>query len=609
MTRALSKLLTAGLAIVLLGGVATPVVAQADSTTDTVTTATNASDEVTLNVSAVETPYILISTTDGIKKTPAVSGWPDSLTTTQLSNDDYMAKLIAATPENNKDSAENVRTAMTTLTSAVTANPNEPYVTSVQKSLGATQYTADEFLGLMMPSSYMQFWNASMYAHYQAGLMDRDAMIKDYDENVRPELIKLGVNNTIISTYDPANITEKMFNEKILDFYKQDYERISSSPTFSGISKEQFLKLDPTGTINEQIKLWKAPLSAYYTKLADGTYKVSGLLSGGLSFFDFGTTPSIIPTPAKSQPVTVHYVDDQGKTLAADKTLTGDLNAAYQSDALTITGYKLTQTPANATGKFTSDAQTVTYVYTKQGTLQTGSAADTIEPIAAKGTVVYATKKVGLYKTATFSKKARKQWYVKKSRMNRPMFVVTGYATSKNGVKRYRVKDVNHRSATAGKTGYLTTNRAYTTPVYYAAKHKTVTVINPAGVNSYAKKTLTGKKTHYQQGQVLTVKKIVTHKLTTRFVLSNGRYITANKKLVQAGKITMPSKVTVKRAINRYGNANLTTKNKAIKRGTTLKIRGWRYSNANNFSKHDTLRYHVAGGYITANPHFVKAIR
>jgi len=61
-------------------------------------------------------------------------------------------------------------------------------------------------------------------------------------------------------------------------------------------------------------------------------------------------------------------------------------------------------------------------------------------------------------------------------------------------------------------------------------------VINKAGVNAYSKKSLTGKRHHYRQGQVLKVKKIVTHNLTTRFVLTNGTYVTANKKLVQTVK-------------------------------------------------------------------------
>lgn len=618
MTRGLSKLMTATFTLILLGGVATPAVAYADSSTDTVTATTKADDnKVTYHVSVVETPYALISSTSGIEKTPILTGWPDTLTTDQLTDDDYIQKLMTENPENSADTVDNYRGVMTQYSADdITVNPKESFLQYQLNSVNISM-SANEYVKMMLLPSYVTLWNAYAYANLENGVMNRDDLIAYYEKNVGPELIALGATQEIVQTYNPGSWSEKHFNEEFKLMYQQDYDNVKSAPILNKLSDEQFMKIDLTGTINEQMKLWLAPISNYYTKLPDGSYKLSGLITGNFQFLNFGTPDPVIPdptptpTPAKSQPVTVTYVDDQGKTLAPSKTLTGDLDATYQSDALNIAGYKLSKTPANATGKFTSDTQTVTYVYTKQGTLQSGSAADTIETttLAPKGAVVYATKKVGLYKTATFSKKNLKRWYVKKSRTNRPMFVVTGYATSKNGVKRYRVKDVNHHSKTAGKTGYLTTNNAYTTTVYYATKHKTVTVINPTGVNSYAKKTLTGKKTHYRQGQTLTVKKVVTNKLTTRFVLKNGRYLTANKKLVQAGKVTMPRQIKTTHAINRYSNVKLTKQNRHLKKGTKLAVRGWAYSNTNNFSKHDTLRYHVAGGYITANQHLVKTIR
>lgn len=91
--------------------------------------------------------------------------------------------------------------------------------------------------------------------------------------------------------------------------------------------------------------------------------------------------------------------------------------------------------------------------------------------------------------------------------------------------------------------------------------------------------------------------------------LSNGKYISANKKLVIAGKYTMPKRVQAKTAINRYGTVNLTKKNKHFAKNSTFTVKGWAYSNANNFRKGDTLRYKVAGGYITANAHLVKTLK
>ncbi|EFR86826.1 cell wall surface anchor family protein, partial [Listeria marthii FSL S4-120] len=47
-------------------------------------------------------------------------------------------------------------------------------------------------------------------------------------------------------------------------------------------------------------------------------------------------------------------------------TLNGKLDTSYAATAKNLSGWKLTATPANANGVFTTDAQTVTFVYVKQ---------------------------------------------------------------------------------------------------------------------------------------------------------------------------------------------------------------------------------------------------
>ncbi|MBF2629252.1 LapB repeat-containing protein [Listeria seeligeri] len=61
--------------------------------------------------------------------------------------------------------------------------------------------------------------------------------------------------------------------------------------------------------------------------------------------------------------VTVHYFDENGKSLAKDVRLVGEVGSAYETNAEKITGYTLKETPTNANGEFTSDAQTVNYIY------------------------------------------------------------------------------------------------------------------------------------------------------------------------------------------------------------------------------------------------------
>lgn len=156
---------------------------------------------------------------------------------------------------------------------------------------------------------------------------------------------------------------------------------------------------------------------------------------------------------------------------------------------------------------------------------------------AVKGAAVYATKGIYMYSDANFKKSERIATYPKAKRVNRPMFVVVGYENANNGALRYKVRDVNHGKKTAGKVGYITANRKYVVNVYYQTlpSNKRITVIGKKGVHAYKNASLTGRAKSYKIGTRLTVKKLVKHNLTTRYQLSNGYYVTANKKLVIQG--------------------------------------------------------------------------
>lgn len=229
--------------------------------------------------------------------------------------------------------------------------------------------------------------------------------------------------------------------------------------------------------------------------------------------------------------------------------------------------------------------------------------------IAKKGEVVYSLKKIYLYKDKTFKKADRRFGYVKKPRVFRPMFVVTDYAKSNAGRLRYKVRDVNHLSKTDGWTGYITTNFDYVRPVYYHSSHRTLTVINPRGVNEYLNKNLTGKVKNIKQGTVLHVTGFVKHNLTTRYVLSNGHYITGNRKLVKMGKNKQPHQLKATHFINRYADPNLAKRNGHFKKGTKLVIKRYTFSHEASLTKSGTMRYAVKGGYVTANQKYVKVIK
>ncbi|MBC1475845.1 hypothetical protein HB852_14610 [Listeria grandensis] len=94
----------------------------------------------------------------------------------------------------------------------------------------------------------------------------------------------------------------------------------------------------------------------------------------------------VLPAKATVQPVTVRYVDEKGDVLAPEDRLTGVLGEAYTAQVKTIDGYKLTKEPANRVGTFSTEAQTVTFVYTKEAVPV--SQAVTVRHLDTEGKVV-----------------------------------------------------------------------------------------------------------------------------------------------------------------------------------------------------------------------------
>jgi len=291
----------------------------------------------------------------------------------------------------------------------------------------------------------------------------------------------------------------------------------------------------------------------------------------------------------------VHYVDQQGNSLAPSQTLTGNVGETYTAKAASVAGYHVEQEPANATGSFNETAQTVTFSYAPDATA-------VIQAPFTTGSHLVGLKKLGLYRQPTFTTTGRITWYAQQPRTRQPEFVVLGPALSKQGQLRYRVRDVNRGSRTFGQTGYITGRKAYVQAAYETRlpQSKKLTVINPHGIVSYRHVTLTGRVKALRQGTVLRVMKVVQNQQLVRYQLTNGNYVTANKRFVQLGRVTMPKQVTTKHVINRYRDVNFKLRQGHFAAKRTLKVRGWDYST------HGTLRYRVSGGYITANRQFLK---
>lgn len=70
--------------------------------------------------------------------------------------------------------------------------------------------------------------------------------------------------------------------------------------------------------------------------------------------------------PVKKANVIVHYVDEEGNTIAPDEMLTGNIGEQYTTEENAVEGYIFKEVQGNATGTFTDQQQEVTYVYEKE---------------------------------------------------------------------------------------------------------------------------------------------------------------------------------------------------------------------------------------------------
>lgn len=103
-----------------------------------------------------------------------------------------------------------------------------------------------------------------------------------------------------------------------------------------------------------------------YNFNSEGTYFVKFL--GQLSNGDYVWNSSEVKvtgtvTLAK---VTAKYVDDKGNVLSANDVLSGRVGEKYSTTQKNITGYTFKEVQGNASGIFTDQEQTVTYIYTKE---------------------------------------------------------------------------------------------------------------------------------------------------------------------------------------------------------------------------------------------------
>ncbi|WP_048000731.1 MucBP domain-containing protein [Lactiplantibacillus herbarum] len=105
-----------------------------------------------------------------------------------------------------------------------------------------------------------------------------------------------------------------------------------------------------------------SPYAGYTVSQNPYTYYLASIFTdaNGNEIVDM-FTPYIVA--ADAQPVTVNYVDEQGKVLSDPEVLSGVVGDSYTATTKQFKGYQLVAQPDNATGTFGDAAQTVNFVY------------------------------------------------------------------------------------------------------------------------------------------------------------------------------------------------------------------------------------------------------
>lgn len=352
-----------------------------------------------------------------------------------------------------------------------------------------------------------------------------------------------------------------------------------------------------------------------------GTYQVTYTTKDGTSkTITVTVTAKPVTPPTNDEKGTINAHDseiDKGTKFDAQDNFDSATNAnGNQVDwnQIKVTGadkvdtnkpgdYQVTYSFTDSNGHLIS--KTVTVTVNDSDDVNNGGDGDghATQPNGGKPFKVYAKTSINEYSSDTFTEKGKKKHYVAKNRVYAPIFTVKKVVTNKNGRDRYLLDNGRYITANTANINYL---------YWQSDSYKQLYVIHPQGTYEYKSATFAKKnrvKLHHQ-GEVLKVKKVIHHGLTTRYQLTNGNYVSGNKQWTSPNKWSFPKRVKAVGAINVYKTPNLTGKVKHYKAKShqVFTVKGLDYSHGfenRGYSK----RYKVGSGYISANPKIVKEVK
>ena len=326
-------------------------------------------------------------------------------------------------------------------------------------------------------------------------------------------------------TFEQARFTRNGGKGSIFAFNQTDAAKPGEivSIKAAAITKKQSIINDPQATASaksDALNLVDQILATYVSKLSADSTSSAAIAdrAAGVTAFNHVTVSHAAP----ATPVTPPTVTNNNVTVVNNPASSSSASSSSSATSTSSSSSVPISTPT-VSGKPVKKASHRSIVYA----------------LTTHRSIVYALTTVKLYRSSNFTKSNLTKTYKKRARINRPMFLVISQQTNKQGHAIYRVKDIN-----SGKTGYTLSGSKYFAHAYYSAKVTRIKVINPKGINEYGKVNLTSKKRHVKKNASLNVRKVVNYGRYNRMQLTNGRYITANKKFILATKIKKSSQNT-----------------------------------------------------------------
>ena len=302
-------------------------------------------------------------------------------------------------------------------------------------------------------------------------------------------------------------------------------------------------KSDALNLVDKILKMYVSKLSADSTSSAAIADRAAGVkeLNNVTVSHAAPATPVTPPTVTNNNATVVNNpASSSSASSSSSATSTSHAAPATPVTPPTVTNNNVTVVNNSASSSSASSSSSATSTSSFSSVpISTPTVSGKPVKKASHRSIVYALTTVKLYRSSNFTKSNLTKTYKKRARINRPMFLVISQQTNKQGHAIYRVKDIN-----SGKTGYTLSGSKYFAPAYYSAKVTRIKVINPKGINEYGKVNLKSKKRHVKKNASLSVRKVVNYGLYSRMQLTNGRYITANKKFILATKIKKSSQNT-----------------------------------------------------------------